>query len=432
LTSPSTAGRVKSKRSSFSYSKSLSWGSVDAGSFSSSPRYSFSTSAAILFKDARGLPVIQPLKSPSSRSSSIDDDILNFLKCYKCYDLIPSSGKLVVLDTKLSLKKAFYAMYESGVIACPLWRSETQKYVGLVTVDDFVKVLQKYYKGSLSKMDALDNKKLEELLQEESSNIAKDLEYVFPEASLYQAISSMITNKTHRLSILDPDTGNILYVLSQRELLKFLLHFVPNLQYFDHLIAPIIEVGVGTFTNIKTISKSTRVVEAVNLFVSLKVSSLPIVDSNGKIEDIFTKYDLLQMAASNTFSDLEVTTHSALENRKLSFEGVITCRGEDPVLSVIEKLVVNDVSQLVITDEEDTGAVVGMVTVTDILEYLVTVHRQSASVPSQAPSRRTSVARLRQRREDSIGEEVELEDEESGDSPELYKPSCSPPRWFNV
>ena len=28
---------------------------------------------------------------------------------------------------------------------------------------------------------------------------------------------------------------------------------------------------------------------------------------------------------------------------------------------MIEKLVVNDVSQLVITDEEDTGAVVGMV-----------------------------------------------------------------------
>ena len=102
------------------------------------------------------------------------------------------------------------------------------------------------------------------------------------------------------------------------------------------------------------------------------------------------------------------------------------------MLYVIEKLVINDVSQLVVTDEEDTGTVVGMVTVTDILEYLVTVHRQSASVPSQAPSRRTSVARLRQRREDSIGEEVELEDDESGDSPEVYKPSCSPPRWFNV
>ena len=102
------------------------------------------------------------------------------------------------------------------------------------------------------------------------------------------------------------------------------------------------------------------------------------------------------------------------------------------MLSVIERLVVNDVSQLVIIDEEDKGEVVGIVTVTDILEYLVSVHRQSASVPTQAASRRSSVARLRQRREDSIGEEVELEEEESGDSPELYKPSCSPPRWFDV
>ena len=102
---------------------------------------------------------------------------------------------------------------------------------------------------------------------------------------------------------------------------------MPNLQYFDHLIAPIIEVGVGTFRNVKTISTSTLVAEAVNLFVSLKVSSLPILDRDGKIDDIFTKYDLLQMATSNTFSDLEVTVHSALESRKQNFEGVLTCRG---------------------------------------------------------------------------------------------------------
>ena len=38
-------------------------------------------------------------------------------------------------------------------------------------------------------------------------------------------------------------------------------------------------------------------------------------------------------------------------------------------------------------------------------------------------------ARVRQRREDSIGEEVELEEE---DSPVEFKQSCSPPRWFDV
>ena len=53
---------------------------------------------------------------------------------------------------------------------------------------------------------------------------------------------------------------------------------------------------------------------------------------------------------------------------------------------------------------------------------------------SRRGSSATAAARLRQRREDSIGEELEDEDtEESPDTePDLYKPSCSPPRWFDV
>ena len=41
-----------------------------------------------------------------------------------------------------------------------------------------------------------------------------------------------------------------------------------------------------------------------------------------------------------------------------------------------------------------------------------------------------TLARLRQKREDSIGEE--MEEEEEDDSPDLYQQSCSPPRWFDV
>ena len=53
---------------------------------------------------------------------------------------------------------------------------------------------------------------------------------------------------------------------------------------------------------------------------------------------------------------------------------------------------------------------------------------------SRRGSSATAAARLRQRREDSIGEELEDDDtEESPDTePDLYKPSCSPPRWFDV
>ena len=67
-----------------------------------------------------------------------------------------------------------------------------------------------------------------------------------------------------RLPITDPDSGNTLYVLNPRQLLRFLLHFVPNLQYFDHLTAPIIEAGVGTFRDIEV---ADTVIPFVNILM---------------------------------------------------------------------------------------------------------------------------------------------------------------------
>ena len=157
---------TKNKRCNFSYSKSLSFGSQEN---SPSPKTSHSFSAAILFKDSRGLPVIKPLKSPSSQSASIDDDILNFFKCYKCYDLIPTSAKLVILDTGLSLRKAFYAMLETGVKTCPVWNSSSQTYVGLVNLTDFIGVVQENYRGSLEEMEELEDQKLQDWLRKTKS-----------------------------------------------------------------------------------------------------------------------------------------------------------------------------------------------------------------------------------------------------------------------
>ena len=72
-----------------------------------------------------------------------------------------------------------------------------------------------------------------------------------PDTSLYQAISTMIAGKKKKIPISDPASGNILYVLNQKPLLRFLLHFVPNLQYFDHLSLSVSEGGVGTFENLQ-------------------------------------------------------------------------------------------------------------------------------------------------------------------------------------
>ena len=51
---------------------------------------------------------------------------IKFFRYHKCYDLIPTSAKLVVFDTQLLVKKAFFALVYNGVRAAPLWDSAQQ------------------------------------------------------------------------------------------------------------------------------------------------------------------------------------------------------------------------------------------------------------------------------------------------------------------
>ena len=40
-----------------------------------------------------------------------------FMRIHKCYDLIPTSSKLVVFDTELLVKKAFFALVYNGEVS---------------------------------------------------------------------------------------------------------------------------------------------------------------------------------------------------------------------------------------------------------------------------------------------------------------------------
>ena len=77
-----------------------------------------------------------------SEDESVDNEIdiiLSSLTNSSCYDIIQPNTKLVILDNKLTLKKALHSMMETGVRACPLWDSDKQSYVGMLTITDFIR-----------------------------------------------------------------------------------------------------------------------------------------------------------------------------------------------------------------------------------------------------------------------------------------------------
>jgi len=60
---------------------------------------------------------------------------------HTCYDIMPTSCKLVVFDTHLLAKKAFHALIANAVRSAPLWNPVISCYVGMLTVTDFIKVI---------------------------------------------------------------------------------------------------------------------------------------------------------------------------------------------------------------------------------------------------------------------------------------------------
>lgn len=52
-------------------------------------------------------------------------------------------------------------LFGLGVRAAPLWDSERQEFVGMLTITDFIKILQMYYKSPNVTMEELEEHKLE-------------------------------------------------------------------------------------------------------------------------------------------------------------------------------------------------------------------------------------------------------------------------------
>lgn len=299
-----------------------------------------------------------------------DENMLfvKFFKYYRCYDLIPVSAKLVVFDTELLVKKAFFALVSNGVRAAPLWDSAKQEFIGMLTITDFIYILRNYYKSPLVRMDELEEQKIK-TWRKVLNDTSRPLVHIGPDASLCDAITTLIHNKVHRLPVIDPQTGNVLYVLTHKRILRFLFLYyyeLPHPSYLDHTLRVL---KIGTYDNIATTKPSTPLIVALNQFIKRRVSALPVVNDQGKVVDIYAKFDVINLAAEKTYNNLDITIKKALEHRDQYFEGVLKCTLDDTLMAVMERIVKAEVHRLVVVDEEDH--VVGIISLSDILSFLV-------------------------------------------------------------
>uniref|UniRef100_H0X934 5'-AMP-activated protein kinase subunit gamma-1 n=1 Tax=Otolemur garnettii TaxID=30611 RepID=H0X934_OTOGA len=293
---------------------------------------------------------------PQETSESNNSVYTSFMKSHRCYDLIPTSSKLVVFDTSLQVKKAFFALVTNGVRAAPLWDSKKQSFVGMLTITDFINILHRYYKSALVQIYELEEHKIETWREVYLQDSFKPLVCISPNASLFDAVSSLIRNKIHRLPVIDPESGNTLYILTHKRILKFLKLFITEFPKPEFMSKSLEELQIGTYANIAMVRTTTPVYVALGIFVQHRVSALPVVDEK-------------DLAAEKTYNNLDVSVTKALQHRSHYFEGVLKCYLHETLETIINRLVEAEVHRLVVVDENDV--VKGIVSLSDILQALV-------------------------------------------------------------
>lgn len=305
------------------------------------------------------------------------ETISTFLLTHKCYDIMPVSGKIVVLDTALPVKIAFMALIDNDVKSAPLWDSEAGDYVGMITVSDFRNILRHFHAASpgADLAPLLEEHEIRTWRRIMGGSMSDALITVRPEESLHGAALALLQHRIHRLPIMDPVDRTILHIITHRKINNFL---VKNLAGAVGLLAMSIEeLGIGTFAGVITVGAETPVIGVLDLLARHNISAVPVVDERGVALGVYANSDIVDIARRRTFSDLDRPVSDILLRR--STQRVIhSCHPRDSLQQVLQRFSETKVHRLIATDAQ--GRVLGIVSLSDILKAFLL-----PAVPQSSP-----------------------------------------------
>ncbi|KAL7323598.1 AMP-activated serine/threonine-protein kinase regulatory subunit [Mucor circinelloides] len=232
--------------------------------------------------------------------------MIEFLKQHTCYDVLPISFRLVVFDTELPVKKALEILVKNGIVSAPLWSSQTHSFAGMLTVSDFISLIQYYYTNQTHQSD-IETMRLSHLTRQIKQNYP-----IHPMTTLYDAAILMSTTRAHRIPLMD-SKKEIISVMTQYRLMKFIAN---NFQNTELLNIPLSKLNIGVYgESVATATMHTPVIDIIKTFAELNISAVPIIDEHGIVFNMYDTIDVMSLVRSEKYSDLDLPVGEALKAR---------------------------------------------------------------------------------------------------------------------
>lgn len=295
-----------------------------------------------------------------------------FLQSKTSYDVLPVSYRLIVLDTSLLVKKSLNILLQNNIVSAPLWNNQNSRFAGLLTASDFINVIQYYFQFP-EKFELVDQLTLDGLRDiERAIGVSQiETESIHPFKSLYEACVKMSDSRARRIPLIDEDEKTkreiVVSVLTQYRILKFV---ALNCKETKMLLKPIKDLeGLNNLKDLSTCTMTTPVIEVIHLLAQKSVSSIPIVDEQGKLINVYESVDVLGLVKGGMYTDLDLSVGDALLRRPEDFEGVHTCTLNDRVSTIMDTIRKSRLHRLFVVD--DQGKLLSVITLSDILNYIL-------------------------------------------------------------
>ncbi|VFQ79235.1 unnamed protein product [Cuscuta campestris] len=348
-----------------------------------------------------------------SRISQPDMDISRHrisavLSTHMAYELLPESGKVIALDVQLPVKQAFHILHEQGIPMAPLWDFSRANFVGVLSALDFILIMRELGNhGSNLTEEELETHTIS-AWKEAKSYISRQtnerrgtalrlLVSAGPDDNLKNVALKILQNGIATVPIIhspaeDGSYPQLLYLTSLAEVLKYIC------RYFRHspaslpiLQMPINAIPLGTWVPkigepnprpLAMLRPTDSLSAALDLLIQAQVGSIPIVDENDSLLDIYSRSDITALAKDKIYTHLnleEMTIHQALQlgeepyassSYTVGNERCHMCLRSDPLHKVMDKLSKPGVRRLVIV-EAGSKRVEGIISLTDVFRFLL-------------------------------------------------------------
>ncbi|PIA61554.1 hypothetical protein AQUCO_00300820v1 [Aquilegia coerulea] len=330
-----------------------------------------------------------------------------FLSTHTAYELLPESGKVLALDVDLPVKQAFHILYEQGVPVAPLWDFCKGKFVGVLSALDFILILRELgnHGSNLTEEElethtiaAWKEGKLHFDRQIDGINRVspKLLIHAGPYETLKDVTLKILQNSVATVPIIhsfsqDGVFPQLLHLASLSGILKCICrHFRHSSSSLPILQQPICAIPLGTWVPkigesngrpLAMLRPNASLSSALSLLLQAQVSSIPIVDDNDSLLDIYSRSDITALAKDKVYAQIhldEMTIHQALQLGQDAsspygfFNGqrCQMCLRSDPLHKVMERLANPGVRRVIIV-EAGSKRVEGIVSLSDVFKFFL-------------------------------------------------------------